>query len=158
MEAWGVAKFAYSLLEAHAGNGNLENVKEFLESGKHLFAFAEELKACGWNVPVAVRQRCLDHLKTFIRVAEPLGIHTPKTHLLLHMIIRSAYFGNPWKYSTCLDESLNKTLKRTLFYCHQSALRRLRCCLLVGMCERCANRSNVLKPTHTQPHAHSIRR
>ena len=37
---------------------------------------------------------------------------TPKHHLMFHLIHRTNFQGNPTKYATWLDESLNKQLKQ----------------------------------------------
>ena len=54
-----------------------------------------------------------------MKIAAPLGIHVPKTHLMAHLILRTPNLGNPTLYQTFLDESLNKTLKQALRLCHQ---------------------------------------
>ena len=41
----------------------------------------------------------------------PYDSFVPKHHLLFHLLQKSAYQGNPAKYATWLDESLNKVLK-----------------------------------------------
>ena len=45
-------------------------------------------------------------------IAVPRGLATPKFHLMYHILLRSAWFGNPTGYATWKDESLNKLLKR----------------------------------------------
>ena len=37
----------------------------------------------------------------------------PKRHIMLHMLLRTAWFGNPNLYATWLSESLNKLLKKS---------------------------------------------
>ena len=40
----------------------------------------------------------------------PFTCFVPKHHLLWHLLSRTKWFGNPAKYATWLDESLNKVL------------------------------------------------
>lgn len=47
-------------------------------------------------------------------VMEPFGQGTPKLHLMVHLILRSAVLGNPWHYACWSDEAENRTLKRVL--------------------------------------------
>ena len=55
-----------------------------------------------------------DSFQSYINHMElmaPEDVFIPKHHLMMHLIVRSAHFGNPRFYSTWRDESLNKTLK-----------------------------------------------
>ncbi len=47
-------------------------------------------------------------------------LFVPKHHLMLHCNDRIVLQGNPWSYTTFLDESMNKELKRVLRLCHQA--------------------------------------
>jgi hypothetical protein len=49
---------------------------------------------------------------------EGLELWTPKHHLMSHINQRAGFHGNPWRYTTFLDESLNKDLKQCLRLCH----------------------------------------
>jgi len=42
---------------------------------------------------------------------EPEDAFTPKHHILVHLLFRSSFFGNPKSYATWLSEANNKTLK-----------------------------------------------
>ena len=53
-------------------------------------------------------------------LAKALGLVLPKDHLMAHLTHRAVALGNPWRYTTFLDESLNKELKRVLRLCHQA--------------------------------------
>ena len=53
-------------------------------------------------------------------LAKALGLELPKDHLMVHLTHRAVALGNPWRYTTFLDESLNKELKRVLRLCHQA--------------------------------------
>ena len=53
-------------------------------------------------------------------LAKALGLALPEDHLMVHPTHRAVALGNPWRYTTFLDESLNKELKRVLRLCHQA--------------------------------------
>ncbi len=40
--------------------------------------------------------------------------HTPKLHLMVHLIVRCETLGNAWHYSCWADEQENRTLKQVL--------------------------------------------
>jgi hypothetical protein len=44
----------------------------------------------------------------------------PKHHLMFHLLSNAAFLGNPRRYSTWLDESLNKLLKATCRHASQA--------------------------------------
>jgi hypothetical protein len=56
----------------------------------------------------------MDCWKRFCVLTAADGFAKPKTHLMMHLVIRSAYQGNPWDYKVFEDESLNKLLKAVL--------------------------------------------
>ena len=55
----------------------------------------------------------------FIELTKSFDFETPKTHLMVHLNDRAKLHGNPWLYTTFLDESLNRELKKVLRLCHQ---------------------------------------
>ena len=59
--------------------------------------------------------------KRHVDLVAELIEYVPKHHLMFHLIQRAHVFGNPWMYTTFLDESYNKTLKAVLRNCHQAA-------------------------------------
>ena len=61
----------------------------------------------------------MDVYKRFCFTMQGLGYGVPKQHLMFHLIMRSEHFGCPLLYSTWLDESLNRVLKRVLRLCSQ---------------------------------------
>jgi hypothetical protein len=65
------------------------------------------------------KKELLDKWKRHLSLIRDLGVFTPKHHLMLHMILRAPFFGNPWSHHTFLDESLNKQLKAVCRLCHQ---------------------------------------
>ena len=56
----------------------------------------------------------------FVHKSELIGTRIPKTHLMVHVNHRARRQGNPWRYTTFLDESLNKELKKVLRNCNQA--------------------------------------
>ena len=67
------------------------------------------------NMP---RETLEEVLHTYVRFVALVGtlarLHIPKLHLMVHLICRSQFLGNPWTYSTWEDESKNKVLKACL--------------------------------------------
>ena len=62
----------------------------------------------------------VDKFKMHVNLFRKLGGGLkPKHHLVLHMLVMVDWHGSPLSYSTWLDESLNKDLKKTLRNCHQ---------------------------------------
>jgi hypothetical protein len=59
-------------------------------------------------------EELLDSYKRFCVLTADDNITRPKTHLMIHMIVRSLLQGNPWRYMVFWDEALNKTLKAVL--------------------------------------------
>lgn len=62
------------------------------------------------------RQDILSDYKRFLAMTTDSRLMhcIPKFHMIVHMIMRSTYQGNPTYYMVFLDESLNKLLKKTL--------------------------------------------
>ena len=56
-------------------------------------------------------QACFEAYRTHLQCMASEEAFVPKHHLMVHLLHRSGYFGNPRFYSEWLDESLNKTLK-----------------------------------------------
>jgi hypothetical protein len=46
-----------------------------------------------------------------VALMQPLGVYTPKHHIVFHLLKNAGRQGNPLIYATWLDESLNKVLK-----------------------------------------------
>ena len=92
----------------------------FWQGGRLLVAFLARLKSLPADVGDAGCQALLDLWKRFIKVSRPLGIEVPKTHLMLHCVLRARTQGNPLLFQTFIDEGLNSTLKKVLRLCHQS--------------------------------------
>ena len=63
-------------------------------------------------------QNCMRSYKRFMalmsRLNRKLAKPIPKWHMVIHMLQRAVYQGNPTFYMVFYDESLNKLLKKTL--------------------------------------------
>ena len=64
-------------------------------------------------------QEAVEIYKKYLVVAGDLKVCVPKTHLMIHILLRSTWFGNPLSYAVWEDESANKILKSVLHFCHQ---------------------------------------
>ena len=71
------------------------------------------------------QQALLDVWKRVLAIGQTTRVVTPKSHLIVHLILRAGWLGNPLLYSTFEDESLNKTLKRVLRLVHQQNFERM---------------------------------
>ena len=119
METYYVSLYLLEALQKFAAH--LDDVgRATMRSGERLIHFIRMVTAAPMVCDHGHIAEMLDLYKNFMLIAEPLGIYTPKAHLMYHCILRAARQGNPVGYQTFADESLNKTLKRTLRFCHQS--------------------------------------
>ena len=50
----------------------------------------------------------------------PEDLRTPKLHLMVHLVLRAAWFGNPVLTHTFRDEGLNQMLKKVCRHCHSN--------------------------------------
>ena len=55
-------------------------------------------------------QECFEAYKAFLRLTDA-DSEVPKRHMILHLLKRLNFFGNPRSYATWRDEALNKILK-----------------------------------------------
>jgi hypothetical protein len=55
-------------------------------------------------------QECFEAYKAFLRMTDE-DSEVPKRHMMLHLLKRLGFFGNPRSYATWRDEALNKMLK-----------------------------------------------
>ena len=56
----------------------------------------------------------------FVNSSGPYRDETPKSHLMVHLIRKAVFMGNPWRYTTFEDEAQNKTLRKITRLCHQA--------------------------------------
>ncbi len=59
---------------------------------------------------------------------------------MVHVTDRAGFLGNPWRYTTFVDESLNKDLKRVLRLYHQATFERMALVKVAAALERSAKR------------------
>ena len=76
-------------------------------------------KSHSGTLPDAVVLKLLGHVKV-LHTQLPEGFRTPKLHLMLHLVLRSRWCGNPVLTHTFRDEGLNKKLKRVCRHCHSA--------------------------------------
>ena len=97
------------------------------ERGPFLLAVGDALvrvravcKANGRVLTAAQTQELVDSAKRAFVLHPRAGIpSTPKWHLMLHLVARAYYHGNPTSYSTFLDESYNGTIADMARRCHR---------------------------------------
>ena len=119
METLGLAMFLVETLPTFL-NRLPPHAVVMLEAGRLLLQFRALLLDLPPDWGAAGAQTALHLWKRFMKVSEPLQIHVPKTHLMLHCLLRSEELGNPVLYQTFADEGLNSTLRKVLRLCHQS--------------------------------------
>jgi hypothetical protein len=110
-ESWGVFLFLMYELRIH---------RRVLAGGDKLLAAAESFATMlkifedsGVNIAPADLEACWGAYKRFLALTQDFpDMLIPKRHIVLHMLRRIPFFGNPRLYGTWNDESLNKLLKR----------------------------------------------
>lgn len=121
METLGIARFLVHMLPKY----DVPRRDIFLEVGRLLLRFLDIMKTCeGYRLPLDRQQEMMDVWKSFLSAYKPLGSLPPKAHMVLHVCLRAEFQGNPSRYTTFLDESLNSTLKSVLRLCHQTSFER----------------------------------
>ena len=66
---------------------------------------------CSFAPPRLPREDAFDAYMRHCALMEVYDSFTPKHHLIAHALLRAHDHGNPSRYATWVDESLNKTLK-----------------------------------------------
>jgi hypothetical protein len=142
MECYFLMLFMLDLLvknRAHVG----DHYDAFVTSGTAVKDYLALLKASPMNLDAATRQKCFDLWAKFVnsaRLVPEMDIDIPKSHLMIHVNNRSEWHGNPWRYTTFLDESLNKEFKRVLRNCHQCNFENLAMFKLSHVLEKSTNK------------------
>ena len=142
------------------------HAKALIASGECLLGFVRLVRGAGTNLPAATmqalrharsnthRSSCvllrargvftaqamLDLWARRLRYVEDVDIALPKHHLMVHVIHRAPFHGNPWKYTTFLDESPKKDLKMTLRLCRQCNFEAMALSKLEAVLTRAAKR------------------
>ena len=112
-ECSGLAHFLVFLLGKYSAHLSKDGPK-LAEMGALLLDTLALLKSSEATVPRPTQQKLLDNWKRFMRFSEDLSISTPKTHLMIHLLLRIEGMGNPYLYHTFRDEGLNRLLKSVL--------------------------------------------
>ena len=118
MECWGVALFLMYILPKHIEKLG-EGGRALLAAGEYLVDWPPALKRADPNPTIGQTQELLDLWKKFVARAHDLGLLIPKVHLTYHQITRMLHQGNPVRYQTFVDESLNTVFKGALKHVHQ---------------------------------------
>ena len=96
------------------------NAAATLEAGQRLVRLMELMKASGPSLGAAVASEMLDCMKRHMVLLKEVGGRCiPKHHLMLHLVQRALWLGNPLAYDCFRDEAGNKLLKASLRNVHQ---------------------------------------
>ena len=84
----------------------------WLSAASRLIEFVRVTAETGWALSVIDVEKLLDNWKRFCALTYSLeDLHTPKRHIVWHMVLASGFLGNPRYYSNWTDKSLNRLLK-----------------------------------------------
>ena len=126
METWGVFLWLKSVLERNIHY--LPDGALWLECAQCLDSIVRTWKSEPSVMSPSGVQNCMAKFVRFVTLCKstPLLARTlvPKTHLMIHLLQRSRYHGNPLEYAVFLDEALNRKLKLALRNCHQCSFDR----------------------------------
>ena len=101
--------FAAHMAKTH--RDRLTNQAALVAAGDALMKYMEITRGSPLRFTNSARQEFADAMVRYLAVREAAGIpFKPKIHLAAHMILDSAYFGNPCRTGTWLDEGLNAQL------------------------------------------------
>ena len=93
---------------------------QLLGDGKALVDMVQTWNRAGSDLSVAERQSCFDFWNQYlVSVSDFEVLQIPKVHLTSHLLTHIGWFGNPRRYSTWRDESLNRVLKLACRTTHQ---------------------------------------
>ena len=120
-----------------------DQAASLLEAARALVAMVQVWEREGTNMSPSATQQCFDHWVVFLRhTAEVEDVHIPKRHLVAHLLSQMAQFGNPRRYSTWRDESLNRVFKAA---CRTTSQVTFECCVLNRMKELLSKESQTRK-------------
>jgi len=109
-ETYGVMLFLLSVLEQHSPHLT-QCGRQLIIAGKALSNMLDALANCGLCVLADVQVRWFEFYNQHLDAIRSFATFVPKHHIVVHMLDKMSYQGNPVYYATWLDESLNKTLK-----------------------------------------------
>ena len=110
-ETFGLLKFLLYLFPRY-GERLGPHWQRLLKAGQCLDRIVEIWHSNGWTIPAEQRKESIAMYCQHIAMMSVFSCFTPKHHLVFHLLFRQGAQGNPAKYSTWLDESLNKVLKQ----------------------------------------------
>ena len=92
-----------------------------MQAGISLSRFVHICDKSPYVLPDATVASLFGVLEQFCEYGALAGLPTkPKRHLLMHLVERSHYHGNPASYAVWMDESLNRTLANISRSAHRS--------------------------------------
>lgn len=84
-----------------------------LKAGQAMHSMLMLWNTHGTHMPPEAVQSCFDFWKRFCSLTEDVpDVQVPKRHIMVHLLSKIHFFGNPRRYANWLDESLNKELKK----------------------------------------------
>ena len=110
-ETYAMVLFLVSACRAHASLVGAAGHR-LERAGSALLRLVDIWDNCGRIIPAAARQECFVVYQTHMALMEPEGVFIPKHHIILHLLLRSDFFGNPKCYSAWLSEAKNRLLKQ----------------------------------------------
>ena len=88
--------------------------------GEALVQYIDILQKSSWRLGNEDIQAMYDTYKSFLRFWNVCGLpQKPQSHFMIHLLVRSAWSGNPTHYATWEDEGLNKHIVSIGAACHK---------------------------------------
>ena len=121
-ETKGLVGFALDLLKNMRRRfAGTSDIGFLIGAGEALQEYFDLIGDAPRNVPPHTLQRMFDAVKRHIVLSARAGVPlTPKHHLMLHLVSRTAKHGNPSYYATFTDEGINKLLMKVGQAAHRS--------------------------------------
>ena len=131
-ETWGVALFLIAeLKEKYSMIPNSEGAR-LMHAGQSLEQVIRIWKGAGWVMPARLQEEAFERMVIFVDLMRVFEAYVPKFHLVFHALSETGTKGNPWFYSSWLDEALNKQLKGC---CRNASAQTFDETVLLKMCE-----------------------
>ena len=119
-ETFGIMLFLLSTLEKYSQHLTPEG-RNLQVAGEALARMLEIFKGCDRCVSATDQEQCFRLYKQHVEAMRVFETFVPKHHIIVHMLDKMSYQGNPVFYATWLDESLNKVLKAACRFTSQSS-------------------------------------
>ena len=98
-----------------------DDAAPLIRCGEGILTYIGVLKKSPQRVAPAALQKMYDAMLVFFRFWHLAKLPVkPKLHMLMHMLERTAWSGNPAFHSTFADEGLNKVLAATSRVAHRA--------------------------------------